>query len=42
MVDYFILVQSYLVIHFDVRGNRLLISGIKNFPGSRKDYITKI
>lgn len=34
MVDYFILVQSYLMIHFDVKGNHLLISGRKNFPGS--------
>lgn len=34
VVDYFILVQSYLMIHFDVRGNPLLISGKKNFPGS--------
>lgn len=34
MVDYFMLVQSYLMIHFDVRGNPLLISGRKSFPGS--------
>lgn len=35
MVGYFILVQRLLMLHFDVRGNYLLISGRKNFPGSR-------
>lgn len=43
MVDYFILVQSYLMIHFDVRGNHLLILEETIFLAlDEKDYFTKI